>query len=149
VSSGRPVLYSIGYEGFATADGLCDALERAGVERVVDVRDLPRSRRPGFSRRALEAALAGAGIVYEHRRELGNPAAIRAVYRSGDRDGGRTAYRAHLLGDRSSALGGLAEAALERPTAMLCLEDDQAACHRDVIAEELVRRHPEIRIEPL
>ncbi len=91
----------------------------------------------------------GAGIVYEHRRELGNPAAIRAVYRSGDRDGGRKAYRAHLLGDRWSALGGLAEAAVERPTAMLCLEDDQAACHRDVIAEELVRRHPAIRVEPI
>jgi uncharacterized protein (DUF488 family) len=86
----------------------------------VDVRKLPQSRRPGLSRRALASALADAGVVYEHRRELRNPAAIRAAYRSA-----------------------------ERPTAMLCLEADQARCHRDVIAEELVRLHPRVRVEPL
>lgn len=140
-------LHSIGYERFPTVKELCRALTGLGVERVVDVRDLPRSRRRGFSRGALESALADAGIVYEHRRELGNPPAIRAAYRSGDRAAGREAYRAHLL-ERPWALDGLAEAAAERPTAMLCLEDDQGRCHRDVIAEELVRRRPEIRVAP-
>lgn len=141
-------LISVGYEAFPTVDALRDALVAAGVERVIDVRDLPQSRRRGFSRRALEAALADAGIVYEHRRELGNPAEIRAVYRSGDVAGGRAAYRARLL-ERPWALDGLADAAAERPTAMLCLEADQARCHRDVIAEELMRRHPGVRVAPL
>jgi uncharacterized protein (DUF488 family) len=146
--SATPVLlYSIGYEQFPTVDELCRVLTRLGVERVVDVRELPRSRRRGFSRGALESALAGAGIAYEHRRELGNPPEIRAAYRSGDRARGREAYRARLL-ERPWALDGLAEAAAERPTAMLCLEDEQARCHRDVIAEELARRHPAIRVEP-
>ena len=141
-------LISVGYESFPTVHALRDALMAAGVERVVDVRDLPQSRRRGFSRLALEAALADAGIVYEHRRELGNPAEIRAVYRSGDVAGGRAAYRAQLL-ERPWALDGLADAAAERPTAMLCLEADQARCHRDVIAEELVRRHLGVRVAPL
>ena len=116
---------------------------------MVDVRDLPQSRRPGFSRRALESSLADAGIVYEHRRELGNPREIREIYRGGDVAGGRERYRAQLLGERAWALDALAGAAAERPTAMLCREADQARCHRDVIAAELARLHPAIRVEPL
>lgn len=149
VTGDPTVLYSVGYERFPTPEGLRRALIEAGVERVIDVRDLPQSRRPGFSRRALESLLADAGIVYEHRRELGNPRPIREIYRSGDLEGGRAAYRAHLLGERAWALGGLADALAERPTAMLCLEDDQALCHRGIIAEELVRLHPEVRVAPL
>ena len=143
------VLLSVGYECFPIVDDLLDVLLAAGVERVVDVRDLPQSRRPGFSRRALESSLADAGIVYEHRRELGNPREIREIYRAGDVAGGRERYRAQLLGERAWALDALAGAAAERPTAMLCLEADQARCHRDVIAEELARLHPAIRVEPL
>jgi uncharacterized protein (DUF488 family) len=149
MTAGPLVLFSVGYESFPTVRDLVDALLTAGVEGVVDVRKLPQSRRPGFSRRALASALADAGVVYEHRRELGNPAAIRAAYRSGEAARGREAYRAQLLGERAWALGALADAAAERPTAMLCLEADQARCHRDVIAEELVRLHPRVRVEPL
>jgi uncharacterized protein (DUF488 family) len=146
---GSVALFSIGYECFPTVSELVAALLAAGVERVVDVRDLPRSRRRGFSRRALEAGLADAGIVYEHRRELGNPAPIRALYRSGETGRGREAYRARLLGERAWALDALADATAERPTAMLCLEADQGRCHRDVVAQELVRRHPWVRVESL
>ncbi|HSJ74385.1 MAG TPA: DUF488 domain-containing protein [Miltoncostaeaceae bacterium] len=142
-------LLSVGYERLPIVNELIDALVAAGVERVVDVRDLPQSRRPGFSRRALESSLADAGIVYEHRRELGNPRAIRALSRAGEAARGRQEYRAQLLGERAWALDALADAVAERPTAMLCLEADQARCHRDVIAEELARLHPAIRVEPL
>jgi uncharacterized protein (DUF488 family) len=148
MTRGRVVLRSVGYERYATVQELRDALRAAGVERLVDVRAVPRSRRPGFSRGALEAAMADAGIAYEHRRELGNPRAIRDRYRAGDVAGGREAYRARLLADRAWALEGLADAAAKRPSAMLCLEHDQARCHRDVIAQELERRHG-IRAEPL
>jgi uncharacterized protein (DUF488 family) len=110
------------------------------------VRALPQSRRRGFSRSALRDALADAGIVYEHRPELGNPKHLREVYRSGDLAGGREGYRAHLLAGPAWALDALADRAATRPTAMLCLEDDPRACHRDVIAEELIRRRPEVEV---
>lgn len=148
MSADAPVLWSIGYERFPTPQELRDALVHAGIERVIDVRDLPQSRRPGFSRRALEDVLTAAGIVYEHRRELGNPGPIREIFRSGDLQGGREAYRAHLV-ERAWALEGLADALSERPTAMLCLEEDESLCHRSIIGEELVGRHPEVRIERL
>jgi uncharacterized protein (DUF488 family) len=153
VRGGRPgapgpliVLWTVGYEGFPTPAELIEALEARGIEWVCDVRALPQSRRRGFSRTALRDALADRGIVYEHRGELGNPAPLREVYRSGDLAGGREGYREHLLAGPAWALDALADRAAERPTAMLCLEDDPRRCHRDVIAEELVRRHPGIEV---
>ncbi|MBX6745513.1 MAG: DUF488 domain-containing protein, partial [Acetobacteraceae bacterium] len=68
----RP-LFTIGYEQ-ATPATLIEALRTAGVRTLVDVRALANSRRPGFSKRALAAALEEAGIGYEHLRALGTPA---------------------------------------------------------------------------
>jgi len=67
-----PKLFTIGYQGSTPSD-LIDRLLGAGVERVVDVRELPLSRRRGFSKSPLAAALTSAGIRYEHVRALGNP----------------------------------------------------------------------------
>ncbi len=139
-------LWTVGYERFPVPGALIAALEEAGVEWVVDVRELPQSRRPGFSRRPLQDALADAGIVYEHRRELGNPAPLRATFRAGRLIEGREGFRAHLRDGRDWALDALSDRISERPTAMLCLEDDPAECHRGVIIEELVLRHPDVRV---
>ena len=49
-------IFTIGYEG-TTVPEFITALRRAGVERVIDVRALPLSRRPGFSKSPLKAAL--------------------------------------------------------------------------------------------
>jgi uncharacterized protein (DUF488 family) len=54
-------IYTIGYEATTMAEFLA-ALTRAGVERVIDVRALPLSRRPGFSKTSLAASLREAGI---------------------------------------------------------------------------------------
>lgn len=139
-------LWTVGYERFPTPADLVAVLEAAGVEWVLDVRALPQSRRPGFSRRPLRDALADAGIVYEHRGELGNPAPLRTVFKEGRLQEGREGYRAHLHDGREWALDTLVDRIAERPTAMLCLEDDPALCHRGVIIEELVLRHPDVRI---
>ena len=50
----------------------------AGVERVIDVRALPLSRRPGFSKTPLRGALEEAGIEYVHLKALGTPAEGRS-----------------------------------------------------------------------
>ena len=144
--SARRTLWTIGYERFPTPQGMCEVLEEAGVEWVCDVRALPQSRRPGFSRRGLQDVLADAGIVYEHRAELGNPAPLRELYRAGRLEEGREAFRAQLMAERAWALDALADRLGERPTAILCLEDDPALCHRGVILEELVRRHPDVEV---
>src|SRR5438309_10731697 len=75
-------IFTIGYEG-ATVPEFIAALKNAGVERVIDVRALPLSRRPGFSKTPLKGALEEAGIEYIHLKALGTPAEGRAAARAG------------------------------------------------------------------
>jgi uncharacterized protein (DUF488 family) len=130
-------LWTIGYEQL-WPDALVAELSAAGVERVLDVRFRPQSRRPGMSKTKLATALAEHGIAYEHRRELGTPVEIRGLFRSGRVDEARAAYRAQVDGATVDELA----AELERGprTALLCLEANPAGCHRRVIAELLAER---------
>jgi uncharacterized protein (DUF488 family) len=137
----RTRLVTAGYEGRTVAE-LVDLLRGAGVERVVDVRELPLSRRRGFSKTPLSAALAEAGIAYEHGRGLGNPREIRERFRLGDPDAGLGAYRAHLYGTAYPALVDLAASLGSSATCLLCLEADHERCHRVVIAGAAVERLP-------
>ena len=66
---------------------LVATLREAGVQRLVDVRKFPSSRRRGFSKTALAAALDAAGIEYVHARALGNPKPNRDLWRAGRRPG--------------------------------------------------------------
>src|SRR3989337_1717061 len=78
-----PILFTIGYEQ-ATQAAVVTALHDAGVEVLADIRYLPLSRRPGFSKNSLRAAVEEAGIGYRHFRHLGTPAEGRAAARPGD-----------------------------------------------------------------
>src|SRR3982751_5880304 len=80
--SGRMRIFTIGYEGTTVAEFLA-ALQAAGVKRVIDVRALPLSRRPGFSKTSLKNALAEEGIEYLHLKALGTPADGRSAARAG------------------------------------------------------------------
>lgn len=62
-------IFTIGYEGSTVGEFLA-ALRKAGIERVIDVRALPLSRRPGFSKTPLRNALAEAGVEYVHLKAL-------------------------------------------------------------------------------
>lgn len=132
-------LFTIGYEKRTPADMVAE-LQQHGVERVVDVRELPLSRRRGFSKSPLSELLGAAGIKYEHVRALGNPKPLRDKYRGGDVDAGASEYRAHLHNGSYSALVELADSLDAMPTCILCFEADHELCHRDVIAEAVVER---------
>src|SRR3954469_4970428 len=75
-------IFTIGYEA-ATMEDFLIALTDAGVKRVIDVRALPLSRRPGFSKTALKGALEEAGIEYLHLKALGTPTEGRTAARAG------------------------------------------------------------------
>ncbi len=74
-------LFTIGYEGSRLADVVA-ALSDAGVTTLLDVREAPWSRRPEFTKRALGAAMAAAGIGYRHMKALGTPKAGRDAARA-------------------------------------------------------------------
>lgn len=130
-------IFTIGYEG-ATVGEFLAALQQAGVQRVIDVRAVPNSRRPGFSKTPLRNALAEAGIDYVHLRALGTPAEGRAAARAGRHDDLRRIYAGQLELPEAIAQGAqMLELATERPSALLCYERDPACCHRTLLLAAL------------
>jgi uncharacterized protein (DUF488 family) len=142
-------LWTIGYERLLPPE-LVAELAAAGVERVIDVRFRPQSRRPGMSKTRLSQLLGDHGIAYEHRRELGTPADLRWLFHQGRIEEGRTKYRAHVETAAPEALDALAAELGHGPrTALLCLEADPAGCHRRVLAEALAERRPGLAVVDL
>ena len=141
-------LWTIGYERL-WPDALVAELEAAGVQRVLDVRLRPQSRRPGMSKTKLALKLAEHGIAYEHRRELGTPREIRGLFRAGRAVEASAAYREHVVATASAELDALAAELGRVRTALLCLEENPAGCHRRVVAELLRERRPALEVEDL
>ena len=141
-----PTVFTIGYEQHRRPESLIAALRAAGVRRIVDVRELPLSRRRGFSKTALASALEDAKIEYEHVRALGNPKRFRDMYRSGRRREGERRYRAHLHNGSYSALVELGERLDDAPTCLLCFEAAHEECHRAVIVDALEARLGELDV---
>src|ERR687894_1233394 len=93
--AGMPALWTIGYEKLLPPE-LVAELEAAGVERLIDVRFRPQSRRPGMSKTRLGQLLGDHGIAYVHRRELGTPADLRWLFHAGRIQEGAAAFLAHI-----------------------------------------------------
>jgi len=141
-------LFTVGYEG-RSLDELLGALRAAGVERLIDVRELPLSRRRGFSKTALSDTLHESGIAYVHVKALGNPKPNRERYWAGDVEGGAAVYRKHLNNGSRSALVELAASLRDDPACLLCFERDHTECHRDVIVQELQQLKPRLKVSHL
>ena len=126
-------IFTIGYEG-ATVPEFVAALQKAGVERVIDVRALPLSRRPGFSKSPLKAVLEEAGIEYVHLKALGTPAEGRTAARAGRHDDLKRIYAGQLeLPEAMAQSAQMLELVSEKPSALLCMEREPAHCHRSLL----------------
>ena len=127
------VIFTIGYEG-ATVGEFTAALLAAGVRRVIDVRALPLSRRPGFSKTALRGALEEVGIEYVHLKALGTPSEGRTAARAGRHEDMARVYAGQLeLPEAMAQSAQMLELAREKPSALLCMERDPAHCHRTLL----------------
>ena len=128
---------SVGYENYRDVEVFVRMLADAGVERLVDVRELPISRRRGFAKTALSVALSEVGVEYLHLRSMGNPKEFRDLYKSGHVEAGRDAYERFLLSERQDELRSLDALLREKPSALMCIEHDENVCHRQVIFDAL------------
>lgn len=138
-------VFTIGYEQTTVTDFVA-ALTSAGVARVIDVRAVAASRRPGFSKTALTANLNEAGIAYEHLRALGTPKEGREAARRGDMAALERVYAGQLeLPEAQAQAAIMLDRAAAEPTALLCYERDPAQCHRtlllDAVAPDVERVH--------
>lgn len=139
-------IFTIGYEGTTVGDFLA-ALQQAGVERVIDVRAVPNSRRPGFSKTPLRNALAEVGIDYVHLRALGTPADGRAAARAGRHEELERIYAGQLELPEAMAQGAqMVELSREKPSAVLCYERDPSGCHRTLLLDSVA---PDAEVEHL
>ena len=139
-------IFTIGYEGTTVGEFLA-VLQQAGVERVIDVRAVPNSRRPGFSKTPLRNALSEAGIDYVHLRALGTPADGRAAARAGKHAEMERIYAGQLELPEAMAEGAqMVELAREKPSAVLCYERDPAGCHRSLLLDSVA---PDAEVEHL
>jgi uncharacterized protein (DUF488 family) len=145
-----PTIWTIGYERLLPAE-LVAELRAAGVQRLIDVRYRPQSRRAGMSKTRLGELLGDHGIAYEHRRALGTPPDIRWFYKHNQVADGAARFTGHVEEAAAEDLDALAaELAAGGPaTALMCLEADPAVCHRRILTDHLQRRVAGLRVVDL
>lgn len=144
----RPrLLFTIGHST-RPLEELVTMLRAHGVERLVDVRTIPRSRRnPQFNRETLGPHLRNRRIAYRHMKSLGGlrrprPDSSNAGWRNASFRG----YADYMqTAEFASALERLAELAREKTTVIMCAEAVPWRCHRSLIADALIVRGVEVR----
>jgi uncharacterized protein (DUF488 family) len=131
-------LFTVGYQGHSI-DSFLDLLQAHGVAQLLDVRQLPFSRKPDFSKKRLSAHLAEAGIAYAHLVALGTPKSMRdEIRRSGDYPAFFAAMET-LVAGQPEALREALGLAQQQTCALLCFEADVHTCHRLTVAQALAR----------
>jgi uncharacterized protein (DUF488 family) len=126
-------LYTFGYEG-QSIDGFISRLKKAGIRVVIDVRELPLSRKKGFSKTAFAAALKRAGLTYAHLPVFGCPKPIRSQYKiDGSWKRYEKAFNAYLA-TQTVAIADLAKFSKTTKACLVCFEADFNFCHRSLVA---------------
>ena len=143
------ILYTIGFQGAQLPDFL-HTLERHGVDLLVDVRDNANTRKSGFSKTALQQALAEVGIGYVHYRGLGTPSPIRKAYAANpDWDWLKRQYLAGIQ-TQPDLLRELMQQIYQHTCCLMCYEADPAECHRSILTDYLHDQlDPEIEVRHL
>ena len=148
-------LATIGVYGFAVEEFL-RTLHDADVRLLLDVRQRRGVRGPQYAwanSKRLQAALAQAGIGYQHHPELAPTTELRQLqYREDDRQGVGKRSRAELapeyrerylrdILDRADLGAVAAQLPDEGASALLCVERDPEACHRSLVAERIAHEY--------
>jgi len=141
-ASMTPTVYTIGHSTRPVEEFL--ALLRAnGVQVLVDIRSIPKSRRnPQYWQEPLAASLTGVGIDYRYMPALGGrrrarPDSINTAWRNASFRG----YADYMqTGEFAAAVDELVELAPERVPAIMCAEAVPWRCHRSLVADALLVR---------
>ena len=127
-------LYTIGYEGI-NIDDFIKQLKTSGVSKLIDVRDIPFSRKKGFSKEVLKETLEDNNIKYFHFKPLGSPASLRSKLKEdGDYDYFFRTYNKYLS-QHIDAIKEVIKIISENVGCLMCFEKDHTKCHRSVVAD--------------
>jgi uncharacterized protein (DUF488 family) len=142
-----PIIFTVGHST-RSLDELVEILRAHGVERLVDVRTIPRSRHnPQFNRETLSKALHNRRLSYRHMKALGGlrhagPDSINTGWRNASFRGFADYMQTTPF---KEALERFLKLAAEKPTALMCAEAVPWRCHRSLIADALTARGYEVR----
>lgn len=124
-------IISLGYERRSIGE-LLGILADHKVVKLLDIRELPLSRRKGFSKSTLSAHLQEVGIEYCHIQIAGNP------YRKEKDDIQHCLQQyAHYLQENPAVLETIVAEFAEKPIAVFCYEREHKNCHRSILLETL------------
>jgi hypothetical protein len=140
-------LYTAGYRG-TSIDGFLDALLARGVERVVDVRANPASRRLGFHKSTLRKLAADVGIGYEHFPQLGVDKELRSEATTSGEVNRMFEDYAVRIRSQDADLAAVLALMNERPSVLVCAETHARDCHRSRLSAALAERC-ELTVEDL
>lgn len=141
-------LYTLGYESAAIEDFIA-TLKSAGIERIIDVREYPLSRRKGFSKNILHALLQANDIDYVHLKGLGDPKEGREAARAGDYKKFIDIFTRHMktapaVADLKTAI----DLASSSVSCLLCYERSPDECHRTIVAKAIAADTGQ-RVQPI
>lgn len=132
-------LYTIGYEG-KSLDEFVNQLKDFHISTLVDVREVPFSRKKGFSKTPLSQYLNEYDIEYVHLKELGSPKPLREKVRlDGDYEYFFREYSRYIK-SQIRVIEKLYQIILDKICCIMCYEKEPRNCHRAIIAEEIKRR---------
>jgi uncharacterized protein (DUF488 family) len=131
--------FTAGYEQSEPEEFL-RRLQANGVEMIVDVRDMPLSRKRGFSKNQLQELLAEVDIEYLHVKPLGAPKEIRDPVRAGGSWWEYVKGYTRVLRSQTAEIDALIKLSREKRICLLCFERNPAECHRSLVAREMEQR---------
>ena len=140
-----PKVFTIGHSTRPLKE-FVELLKAHGVQRIVDVRSIPRSRHnPQFNRESLARHLRAARIGYVHLKKLGGLRHAKSDSKNlGWHNSSFRGFADYMqTPDFHTGLTRLEKLAAVKPSAMMCAEAVPWRCHRSLIADALVvRRFP-------
>ena len=129
-------LLTIGYEG-RNIDEFVSHLKNFKVTRLIDVREIPLSRKKGFSKSALRERLESENIGYVHLRSLGSPSPIRRkLIIDWDYDYFFTAYSKYLS-QNQDVIAETYRYIMDGVNCIMCFERHPDKCHRLAVAKKI------------
>lgn len=129
-------LMTMGYEGTTSRQFFALLLENK-VQTIVDVRELPISRKAGFSKAALVLTASDYNMNYIHVPALGCPKEIRHDYRADDDWTRYTRRFMTYLNTQRVAINELVELVKRERCCLICFEADPNFCHRSFVAQRV------------
>jgi uncharacterized protein (DUF488 family) len=129
-------LFTAGYEG-TTIHTFVATLQANNVDCVLDVRAVPFSRKPGFSKTALSRNLESANIRYIHFPDLGTPKTLREKLKSTGEYEDFFETMDEYLADKTDAIDSAYEYVNQHTCCLMCFEHLADECHRYIVAKKI------------